>query len=94
MTLIKKIYMACGILGALAAFAMVHYDRINYFQERAEATGRESPAIFDTVILTTSLGLSVLFIPIGIAIGLGVGAVIHVALSVVRGYTRKQPWSG
>ena len=94
MTLIKKIYLACGILGALAAFAMVHYDRVGYFQERAEATGREAPGIFDTVILAYSLSLSVMFVPIGIAVGLGVGAVIHIALSVVRGHARKQPWSG
>ena len=94
MSLIKKIYIACATLGGLLAFAYVHYDRISYLQERAEATGREAPAIFDTAVLMSSIGLSALLVPIGAAVGLAVGAVVHIALSVVHGYTRKQPWSG
>ena len=93
MTLIMKIYATCAVLGGLSAFALFYARRIGYFQERAETLGREAPAMLDSVILMESIGLSVLFIPIGAAIGLGVGAVIHIALGAVKEYRRKRPWS-
>lgn len=72
----KTLCVVLFVIGVLVTIAFVYRDQLNEYVT--------PDTTFDTVILLHSLGLSLLFLPIGIAVGLGCALVLHLAWKLSR----------
>ncbi len=69
---IRRLYFLCAFIGGLATIVFVYQNRLNYLTERGSDSGA-----FDPVVLMWALGLSILFVPIGVLLGLSVALALH-----------------
>ncbi len=76
---IKRLYITFAVIGGLAAVALVYRDQLISMRER----GGDFAAL-DPILLLHSLGLSLLFIPIGAFVGVATVGIAHLAWVAAR----------
>ena len=71
----KWLYIACGTAGGVIAVAFVSYRMYAYFHRYAVATSRDDVQF--NVLVVLGVGVGIILVPVGVALGLLVGAVIN-----------------
>ncbi len=78
----KWVYIVCGTAGGLLAVVFVSYRMYAYFHRYAVATSRDDIQL--NVLVFLGGGAGIVMVPIGVALGLLVGAVINRGLTYLR----------
>ena len=78
----RWIYIVCGTAGGVIAVAFVSYRMYAYFHRYAVATSRDD--IQMNVLVVLGAGAGVILVPVGVALGLLVGAVINRGLNYLH----------
>ena len=78
----RWLYIACGTAGGVIAVAFVSYRMYAYFHRYAVATSRDDVQI--NVLVVLSVGFGIILVPLGVALGLLVGAAVNRGLDHLR----------
>ena len=82
----KLVYIVCGTAGGALAVVFVSYRMYAYFHRYAVATSRDDIQL--NVLVFLGGGAGIVMVPVGVALGLLVGAVINRGLNYM--YLRRR----
>ena len=83
----KWLYVACGTTGGLIAVGIMTYRVWAYFHSFAVSANRNDVQL--NVLLVFGLGIGILLVPLGVAVGLLVGVLINRGLDYL--HKRRRP---